>query len=79
MKTKTSYHLSRVQADGWNAARAYAQADLGDNDVATIEAMCPYDSNLEKSRWVAGFQGALNARGANEPARPRKVLHLAVT
>jgi hypothetical protein len=78
MKTKTSYHLSRVQAHGWNAARAHALDDLGNIDIAGIEAICPYDSDLEKSRWVAGFRSALTARGANEPARQRKVLHLTV-
>ena len=84
MKTKDAYHLSRIQAEGWNAARAYQSNDPGDFDEAAIDALCPYPGDPEKARWVTGFRSAFKARpasaakkhAANDPLR--KTLHLRV-
>ena len=61
MDQNTPFHLSRVQAEGWNAARKYL---LDDIDEAKIAALNPYKASEEKARWHAGFTGALQATGA---------------
>lgn len=52
----TPFHLSRIYAQGWNAARGVWRADGA--------AANPYDTDPERSRWQAGFQ--------NAQAEPRK-------
>ena len=46
----TPFRLSRVYAQGWNAARAALTAD---GAVAN-----PYTAEPERSRWQAGFSQA---------------------
>ena len=55
------YRLSRIQAEGWNAARAYPSDDLADLEVETIEALSPYRGGPGKARWIAGFRSAFKA------------------
>jgi hypothetical protein len=58
---KTSaFALSRIQAEGWNAARKFLIDDIDD---AKIAALNPYSGADEKARWHAGFTGALEAAG----------------
>jgi hypothetical protein len=57
---KTEFQLSRVQAEGWNAARKYLLSDM---DAAKIAALNPYKTAPEKARWHTGFTGALAATG----------------
>jgi hypothetical protein len=46
----TPFHLSRIYAQGWNAARgAWRIGGAPDN---------PYDVEPERSRWQAGFHNA---------------------
>jgi hypothetical protein len=54
----SEFNLSRVQAEGWNTARAYLVS--GDPaDVKRIAALNPYETPLERSRWFTGFNSAL--------------------
>lgn len=46
----TPFHLSRIYAEGWNAARGVWKADGAPAN--------PYDTDPEKSRWQAGFHNA---------------------
>jgi hypothetical protein len=55
-----AFALSRIQAEGWNAARKFI---LDDIDDARIAALNPYSGAAEKARWLAGFRGALEATG----------------
>lgn len=56
----TPFRLSRVYAQGWNAARAALTAD---GAVAN-----PYTAEPERSRWQAGFS---QARTDPRALRPR--------
>ena len=58
MDNNTAFRLSRIQAEGWNAARKFL---LDDIDEAKIAALNPYREPSEKARWHTGFTGALEA------------------
>ncbi len=48
----TDFRLSRIYAEGWNAARqlsANSRADAATN---------PYTSEPERTRWFQGFENA---------------------
>jgi hypothetical protein len=52
-------HLSRTQAEGWAAAREYMNG--GDPcDEKKIAGLNPYKTEIERSRWFAGFNSALD-------------------
>jgi hypothetical protein len=53
----TPFHLSRIYAQGWNAARSAWKADGAPAN--------PYDTDPERSRWQTGFH--------NAQADPRKM------
>ncbi|HEY1710876.1 MAG TPA: hypothetical protein VGG10_21610 [Rhizomicrobium sp.] len=60
METSNGFELSRIQAEGWNAARKYlASGDPG--DVKKIAALNPYKMPLERSRWYTGFNSAIQS------------------
>jgi hypothetical protein len=53
-----AFDLSRIQAEGWTAARKYLiSGDPG--NVNAISALNPYKMALERSRWYAGFNNAV--------------------
>ena len=54
-----AYRLSRIQADGWNAAHGAAASTLDKLDETQIESLNPYASDPERTRWSAGFTSAL--------------------
>ena len=51
-----SFRLSRVYAQGWNAARQLSANTLA--DAASMAALNPYTSEPERSRWDQGFTNA---------------------
>jgi len=53
-----AFDLSRIQAEGWNAARKYL-ASGNPGDVKAIAALNPYRAPLERSRWYTGFNTAV--------------------
>lgn len=56
MTIAASFRLSRVYAQGWNAARRLpANART---DPKTITALNPYTSEPERTRWNQGFANA---------------------
>jgi hypothetical protein len=60
METSSPFALSRIQAEGWNAARAYlVSGDPG--DVKKIASLNPYRGPVERARWYTGFNTALKA------------------
>jgi hypothetical protein len=54
-----AYRLSRIQAEGWNAARVIAASALDKLDATQIELLNPYKSDPERTRWSTGFTSAL--------------------
>lgn len=56
-----AYRLSRIQAEGWNAAHRIAASTLDALDGAQIESLNPYASAPERTRWNAGFRSALSS------------------
>ena len=50
-----TFRLSRIYAEGWNAARVLTTIEsdrLAESDVA---ALSPYHTEPERSRWSEGF------------------------
>jgi len=54
-----AYRLSRIQAEGWNAAHRIAASALDRLDGTQIELLNPYKSDPERTRWSTGFSSAL--------------------
>ena len=54
-----AYRLSRIQAEGWNAAHGMAASALDKLDETQIELLNPYKSDPERMRWSTGFRSAL--------------------
>lgn len=59
MKPGEAFRLSRVEAEGWIAARRVPLAVLAQLDNAKIAALNPYALGPEQKRWKAGFANAL--------------------
>jgi hypothetical protein len=62
MMADNAFRLSRIQAEGWNAARRIAMAELAELNDREVEALNPYQEDSERIRWNAGFQSALKTR-----------------
>ncbi|HWF64183.1 MAG TPA: hypothetical protein VN685_06195 [Rhizomicrobium sp.] len=50
----TSFQLSRIYAQGWNAAKRLPAADAR-LDAKAIAELNPYKSEPERTRWTEGF------------------------
>jgi hypothetical protein len=61
MTPDEDFRLSRVQAEGWNAARKMPVDDLAQIDAAKIALLNPYAKSAERTRWSAGFNNALRS------------------
>lgn len=59
MSTGDDFRLSRIEAQGWNAARRVPLAALGQLDDTKIDALNPYQDGCEHLRWNTGFANAL--------------------
>lgn len=59
MKVDEDFRLSRIEAEGWNAARRVPVAALAQLDTAKVAALNPYMRDPEQGRWNAGFTSAL--------------------
>jgi hypothetical protein len=59
MTDDNAFALSRIHAEGWNAAHEFLNG--GDPaDAEKIAALNPYGGAAERARWYAGFNSALN-------------------
>lgn len=56
---REAYRLSRIQAEGWNAAHRIAASTLDGPDGMQIEPLNPYAADPERIRWSAGFTSAI--------------------
>jgi hypothetical protein len=59
---KDTFRLSRIRAEGWNAARRISPIELDDADEAKCAALNPYANDPERDRWSDGFKSAVAAR-----------------
>jgi hypothetical protein len=53
------FRLSRIQAEGWAAARKYLSGG-GTGDEEQIAALNPHRTDAERARWYAGFNSAID-------------------
>ncbi|MEI9931561.1 MAG: hypothetical protein WDM89_13740 [Rhizomicrobium sp.] len=65
MTTTTSddFRLSRVEAEGWNAAQRYMVDQTGEPDDIRTADFNPYRGDPARGRWAAGFRKAVAAMG----------------
>lgn len=54
-----AYRLSRIQAEGWNAAHHAVSTAPDVSDSAKIDSLNPYRTGPERTRWKIGFTSAL--------------------
>jgi len=59
VKAESDFRLSRIQAEGWNAARRIPVSDLAGLTETAVDALNPYSNEFERIRWSAGFNNAL--------------------
>lgn len=52
------FQLSRIYAQGWNAANTISANDYSQLNPARMTALNPYVADPQRSRWNAGFQAA---------------------
>ena len=55
----TAFKLSRIFAEGWNAAGKLSAAESDGLDPSGAAALNPYVAEPERSRWSEGFVKAL--------------------
>jgi hypothetical protein len=54
-----TFKLSRIFAEGWNAASRLSAEESDDLDSRGVAALNPYVAEPERSRWSEGFVKAL--------------------
>jgi ribosome modulation factor len=57
-KEVTQFKLSRIYAEGWNAANGMPSNELCELGSGKEVAMNPYSDEPERSRWSDGFRKA---------------------
>ena len=58
------FRMSRVEAEGWNAAQRYMVDQEGAPDDIRIADFNPYRGDQARGRWATGFRKALAAGAA---------------
>ena len=65
MEHNSDFRLSRIEAEGWNAAHRVMVGEViapGDIRIADFN---PYRADPARGRWVAGFNNALASGSRN--------------
>ena len=57
------FRLSRIEAEGWNAAHRYMVDETTAPDEFRTSDLNPYRSDPARGRWLAGFKQAVSAIG----------------
>jgi ribosome modulation factor len=57
-KAMTQFELSRIFAQGWNAAQSMSSNEFCELGSGRDVAMNPYSDEPERSRWSDGFRKA---------------------
>jgi hypothetical protein len=55
----TDFALSRIYAKGWSAGRASDADPDAEDFAASVSALNPYRTGIERERWATGFQDGL--------------------
>jgi hypothetical protein len=63
------FRLSRIYAEGWNAAQELSANECVDFDPGRVAALNPYAAEPERSRWSEGFAKALGAEAPTDRAK----------
>jgi hypothetical protein len=61
VNAESDFRLSRIQAEGWNAARRVPVENLAELNAKAIDALNPYSEDFERIRWSTGFNNALTS------------------
>jgi|GEM_PF-1274594 len=67
MSDLSAFQRSRIYAQGWNAARGPRTSG-----VLSKDAVNPYSSEPEKSRWDEGYANALRSNRQQDWFRPSR-------
>lgn len=59
MKRDIALRLSRIQAEGWRAARGLPPIRRKNFTAARIDSLNPCPTPSERRRWMEGFMSAL--------------------
>jgi len=59
MSGSAAFKLSRVYAEGWNAAMQLSADESAHLDMETIAALNPHFVEAKRTRWSEGFMKAL--------------------
>ena len=55
------FRLSRIEAEGWNAAHRYMVDQSGEPGDIRVADFNPYRGDPARGRWATGFRKALAA------------------
>lgn len=58
------FFLSRIEAQGWNAAHRLMAGEACAPSSSRIAALNPHPSDPERARWRTGFDNAIARREA---------------
>jgi hypothetical protein len=61
MTDNDAFRLSRIEAQGWNAAQRFFATERDDASEAKIARLNPHRADPERARWRAGFDNAVGA------------------
>jgi len=61
-----AFRLSRIYAQGWNAANQLSSDERDDLKPQCVAARNPYSDEPERSRWSEGFMKALGPRAVED-------------
>lgn len=59
MRAISGFKLSRIYAEGWNAAMKLPSETQAALDAGRVADLNPYTHESEKARWNDGFMAAL--------------------
>ena len=63
MNRNSAFHLSRVEAEGWNEAQRVMMDETLTADEGRIAMLNPHTADPERARWHVGFRNAVDAGG----------------
>lgn len=63
-RSDDDFLLSRIEAQGWNAAQRLMSSEAQAPQEARIAKLNPHASDPARARWHAGFKNALAQMGA---------------
>ena len=50
-----AFQLSRLYAEGWNAANKLSSEESSDFNLRKMDALNPYSDDPERAKWTEGF------------------------